>query len=599
MLEDLRKKQKYVIIFIAFVFIVGMGIMGLTDIFFIKKPVLGKIDGVKITYEMFQEEFQKNVENYRLNNPDAEMSRDLLSQLSDQTWQRMKQQIILGKQMKKLRIKVTDEEVLAEIQNNPPQELMQNPALQTNERFDRKKYLTALKENAEFFAAMEEYVRGSLPFNKLMERIKKDAKITTDSLKAEYLKENDEMYGKLIVFDFNKLPKPEVSDTEIKNEYDKIKDTDKEIKKGKSSTMKFLLFEVKPSDADFNAIKRDIDDIYAMIQKGDDFGQLAKDYSEDTGSAEQFGSLGTFGKGQMVPEFEQMAFSMQPGEVSQPFKTNFGWHILKVHGFSTNENGEQQVAASHILKKVEASFDTIDMIEQQAKNAAKLVKKEGIDKAAKELKMEPTSTDAIYEDSEFIPGLGQHATLLEFAKKKKAGAVSGIEKDRRGNFIVAQITEKSKDPFVPLDKVKMRIKYDLERKKLIAAMQPIAQQFVKNHKPEEFLVAAAKDSLVKIVNLQNFKNNTTIPEVGRVPEVNTEALKLAEGQVSNLIETEKGQFIIVSEKRTIVDINAFLQDADAQKKLRDRMEEQAWNRWYDAVMKKAEVIDNRQEYNLF
>jgi len=389
MLEDLRKKQKYVIIFIAFVFIVGMGIMGLTDIFFIKKPVLGKIDGVKITYEMFQEEFQKNVENYRLNNPDAEMSRDLLSQLSDQTWQRMKQQIILGKQMKKLRIKVTDEEVLAEIQNNPPQELMQNPALQTNERFDRKKYLTALKENAEFFAAMEEYVRGSLPFNKLMERIKKDAKITTDSLKAEYLKENDEMYGKLIVFDFNKLPKPEVSDTEIKNEYDKIKDTDKEIKKGKSSTMKFLLFEVKPSDADFNSIKRDIDDIYAMIQKGDDFGQLAKDYSEDTGSAEQFGSLGTFGKGQMVPEFEQMAFSMQPGEVSQPFKTNFGWHILKVHGFSTNENGEQQVAASHILKKVEASFDTIDMIEQQAKNAAKLVKKEGIDKAAKELKMEP------------------------------------------------------------------------------------------------------------------------------------------------------------------------------------------------------------------
>lgn len=599
MLENLRKKQKYVIIFIAFVFIVGMGIMGLTDIFFNKKPVLGKIDGVKITYEMFQEEFQKNVENYRLNNPDAEMSRDLLSQLSDQTWQRMQQQIILGKQMKKLRIKVTDDEVLAEIQNNPPQELMQNPALQTNERFDRKKYLTALKENAEFFAAMEEYVRGSLPFNKLMERIKKDARITTDSLKAEYLKENDEMYGKLIVFDFNKLPKPEVSDTEIKNEYDKIKETDKEIKKGKSSTMKFLLFEVKPSDADYNAIKRDIDDIYAMIQKGDDFGQLAKDYSEDTGSAEQMGSLGTFGKGQMVPEFEQMAFSMQPGEVSKPFKTNFGWHILKVHGFSTNENGEPQVAASHILKKVEASFDTIDMIEQQAKNAAKLVKKEGIDKAAKELKMEPTSTDAIYEDTEFIPGLGQHAALLEFAHKKKAGAVSDVEKDRRGNFIVAQITEKSKDPFVPLDKVKMRIKYDLERKKLIAAMQPIAHQFVKNHKPEEFLVAAATDSLVKIVNLQNFKNNTTIPEVGRVPEVNTAALKLAEGQTSNLIKTEKGQFIIFSEKRTIVDINAFLKDADAQKKLRDRMEEQAWNRWYDAVMKKAEVIDNRQEYNLF
>ena len=69
MLEDLRKRQKIVIYFIAFVFIVGMAIMGITDIFFNKSPMLGKIDGEKITYEMFQAELQKNVENYRQQNP--------------------------------------------------------------------------------------------------------------------------------------------------------------------------------------------------------------------------------------------------------------------------------------------------------------------------------------------------------------------------------------------------------------------------------------------------------------------------------------------------------------------------------------------------
>jgi len=598
MLEGLRKKQKYVIIFIAFVFIVGMGIMGLTDIFR-KKPFLGKIDGVKITYEMFQDEFQKNVENYRANNPDAEISRDQLSQLSDQTWQRLTQKIVLGKQMKKLRIKVTDEDVLNEIQNNPPQELMQNPALQTNGRFDRKKYLQALKENTEFFTAMDDYTRESLPFTKLMDRIKKDANITIDSLKAEYLKENDEMYGKLIVFDYNKLAKPEVTDTEIKNQYDKTKDTDKEINKGKSSTMKYLLFEVKPSDADYLTIKRDIDDIYAMIQKGEDFGQLAKDYSEDPGSAAQYGSLGSFSKGQMVPEFEKTAFSMQPGQVSKPFRTDFGWHILKVEGFSTSEDGKEQVTASHILKKVEASIETKDALQQKAEEAAKLIKRVGIEKAAKDLKLEPSDTDAIYEDAEFIPGLGQHNELLDFAKKHKVGAVSDVVKDRRGNFIVAQITAKTKDPYVPLDKVKMRIKFDLEKQKRIEAMKPIAQDFIKNHKPEDYLAAVEKDTLVKVVNLQNFKTDTSIPEVGKVPEVNTEALKMNEEQISGLIDTKSGQFVIVSEKRTKVDINEFVKDADAQKKLRDRMEEQAWNRWYDATMKKAKIIDNRQEYSLF
>jgi peptidyl-prolyl cis-trans isomerase D len=599
MLEDLRKKQKIVIYFIAFVFIVGMGIMGLTDIFFNKKPVFGSVDGTKITYEMFNEELQKSILNYRQNNPEAEMSQDLIRQLSDQTWQRLTYRIVMSKQLKKFGVKITDDDILKEMQDNPPQELLQNPDLQTNGRFDKKKYLTALKQSTEFFTALEDYYRESLPYKRLMEKVKEKANINLDSLKAEYIKEHDEMFGKLIVFDYNKLPRKEVTDAEIKAYYDKNKETDKEINKGKSTSMKFILFEIKPSESDFEVTRRDIEDIYNMVQRGEDFGQLAKDYSEDPGSAAQMGSLGVFGKGQMVPEFEDMAFSLQPGEVSKPFKTQFGWHILRTEGFSTTADGQPQVAASHILKKVNASLDTIDEFEDKAKAAAKLIKKVGIDNAAKELKLEPVDTDAIYADTDFIPGLGKHDELLKFARKRGNGAVSKVEKDRRGNFIVAQITNKTKDPYVPLEKVKMRIKYDLERQKKIADMVSIAQNFVKTHKPEEFLVAAEKDTLIKIVELQNFKSNTSIAGVGTVPDVNTKALAMDSGEISSLLETDKGQFIIVSERRVKADMQAFIKDTDEQNKLKTRMEEQAWNRWYDATMKKAKIIDNRQEYNLY
>jgi peptidyl-prolyl cis-trans isomerase D len=326
---------------------------------------------------------------------------------------------------------------------------------------------------------------------------------------------------------------------------------------------------------------------------------LAKDYSEDPGSAAQNGSLGFIGKGQMVPEFEQMAFSMKPGQVSKPFKTSFGWHILKVDSLKTAEDGQTQVKASHILKKVMASQETKDALKAQADKAAKLIKKLGIDKAAKQLKMEPMDTDAVYADNDYIPGVGQHDALLSFLRKRNVGSVSKIEKDKRGNYIVAQITQKTKDPYVPLDKAKMRIKFELEKQKRVASMRTIAQQFVKTHKPADYFTAAAIDTTIKIIDLQNFKKETSVPEVGRVAELNIAALKMNTGQTSQLIDTKDGQFIIYCEKRVKADVNAFLKNKDEQKKLRTRMEEQAWNRWFDATMKKAKIVDNRQEYSLY
>ena len=66
------------------------------------------------------------------------------------------------------------------------------------------------------------------------------------------------------------------------------------------------------------------------VAKGGDFAQLAKENSKDPGSKENGGSLGYFGRGQMVAEFEQAAFGLKAGEVSKPVKSQFGWHLIKV-----------------------------------------------------------------------------------------------------------------------------------------------------------------------------------------------------------------------------------------------------------------------------
>ena len=65
------------------------------------------------------------------------------------------------------------------------------------------------------------------------------------------------------------------------------------------------------------------------IQKGEKFGKLAREFSLDTGSAKRDGNLGYFGRGKMVKEFEKSAFSLQTGQISEPVKTQYGYHIIK------------------------------------------------------------------------------------------------------------------------------------------------------------------------------------------------------------------------------------------------------------------------------
>lgn len=70
--------------------------------------------------------------------------------------------------------------------------------------------------------------------------------------------------------------------------------------------------------------------VIERLDKGEDFGALATELSTDTGSAAQGGDLGWFGKGAMVPAFEEAAFALKVGEISQPVQSTFGYHIIQV-----------------------------------------------------------------------------------------------------------------------------------------------------------------------------------------------------------------------------------------------------------------------------
>jgi peptidyl-prolyl cis-trans isomerase C len=154
--------------------------------------------------------------------------------------------------------------------------------------------------------------------------------------------------------------KAKVEDKEIREYYDKHPE---EFKIGSGLKASHILVETEAEAQ--NILKR--------LQKGESFAKLAKELSKDPVSAKNGGDLGFFSKGSMVPEFENVAFSLQVGETSQPVKTQFGYHIIKVtekkegegRGFEEVKN---EIQKRLTVEKQRSFFDTyIKALEEKNK----------------------------------------------------------------------------------------------------------------------------------------------------------------------------------------------------------------------------------------
>lgn len=180
---------------------------------------------------------------------------------------------------------------------------------------------------------------------------------------------------------FEKKLKPQVSEADAKKIYD---ERVAQLKPEPEVAARHILVDNEEKAKE----------LLAKINAGGDFAALAKENSSDTGSKDNGGLLGYFGPGQMVPEFEAVAFKMIKGQVSEPVKTKFGWHIIKLEDrrrkppptfdqvketiINSLAVRKAQAEAGVLRKKAEVEYVDVEIkkqVEEQAKKKAEEAKK--------------------------------------------------------------------------------------------------------------------------------------------------------------------------------------------------------------------------------
>ncbi len=359
--------------------------------------------------------------------------------------------------------------------------------------------------------------------------------------------------------------------------------------KGKDTVIRASHILVKVKDNNEDEAKKKINEIYKELKNGANFEQLAREKSDD-GTSRFGGDLGWFSKGLMVPEFERVAFRTPVGKISKPFRTQFGYHVLKVTG-KTNS----KYVIEKIVNQIKPSATTIDEIHNSASDFAYLAKKNDFESEANLMKYKILETLPFTQEARSIPGIGSSKALIKFTFENSVGDISDVYKVPAG-YVVAMISEVMPAGYKPLEEVKTQIKRKLKKEKKINKTVEMAADAKRKIGGDNGDVSMVKTYYPKarVSNVKDFTATGTIPGIGRDYAFINYALTGEIGKVSDPVRSNVGSYLIKVTQRTKFDSTMFsLQKKFLRDNLLKQKKAQFFREWIKNLKKEAEIVDNR------
>jgi peptidyl-prolyl cis-trans isomerase D len=575
---------------------------------------VAKVEGREISSADFRRTYQAQLQAYR-SAYGGNMNDQLLKQLGveQQILQQMVDERAALAEAERIGIKVSDEEVR--------QRIFAMPAFQENGGFigeTRYQQLLRMQRPPMIAAEFEDNIRHGLAVEKLRGSLTDWLSVNDKDLEKEYRRRNDKVKLAVVSFTADSFrSQVSASDAEVATYFAGHQNDFKIPEKRK---IRYLLLDIealraktvvpasdiereynnnseqyttpeqvrashillKTEGKDDAAVKAKAEGLLKQARGGADFSDLAKKNSEDEASAKNGGDLDYFGRGRMVPEFDQAVFAMQPGAISDLVKTQYGYHIIKLvdkKNATTRPLAEvrQQLNDQLAYQRAQAqAADLAQNLEKQITTPADL------DKVAKAQSLTVLESGFFARD-EPILGLGPSPEAANKAFDMKTGDVSGPLRASRG-FVFETLVAKQ-DPYVPkVDEVKDRVRDEVVKQKARDLSKQKAAEIAAKLKSAPDFEKAAKAAGVEAKTTDLITQDSPIPDLGVAPAVEEAAFKLAAGAVSDPIPTDNGTAVIkVLEKKSVTPEEwTSSKDRFREELLTDRR-----NRFFSAYMVKA------------
>ena len=575
---------------------------------------IAKVEGHEITAGEFRRTYQAQLQAYR-SAYGANLNDQLLKQLGieQQILQQMVDERAALAEAERLGITVSDEEVR--------QRIVAMPAFQENGGFigeQRYQQLLRMQRPPMMPSEFETNVRRGLTVEKLRASLTDWLSVPDKELEEVYRRRNDKIKLAVVTFNADSFRgQATASDADVASYFEGHKDDFKIPEKRK---IRYVLLDVEamrakvvvpPADIEkaYNSsieqyttpeqvrashillktegktdadVKAKAEAILKQAKAGADFAELAKKNSEDESNAKNGGDLDYFGRGRMVPEFDQAVFAMQPGQISDLVKTQYGYHIIKLvdkKNAATRSLAEvrQQLTDQLAYERAQAQAAVLaEKLEKQVSKPADL------DKVAKAEGL-TVQESGFFAREEPILGLGPAPEATNKAFDMKQGDVAGPLRGSRG-FVFETLVAKQ-DPYVPkLDEVKDRVRDEVIKQKARDLSTQKAAELAAKLKAAPDFEKAAKAAGFEAKTTELIARDAPIPDLGAAPAVEDAAFKLPVGAVSTAIATDNGTAVVkvLDKKEVTAD-----EWSTAKDRFRDEQIAERRNRFFSAYMVKA------------
>ena len=238
-----------------------------------------------------------------------------------------------------------------------------------------------------------------------------------------------------------------------------------------------ILITVDDETSDADALEQAAS-IKQQLDEGADFGGLAEEHSDDPGSAQSGGSLGFFAKGAMVPEFEQSVFAMSEGDISDPVKTDFGYHIIRLDEIKPESGKSLDEVRGEIVNQLKQQRADEEFYERSESLAnLSFENPDTLVPAAEALGIDVAESDWI--DSQTQEGFGSDGRILQAALSedvRSAGNNSPVIELGSTHVVVLRTTAYQEPTPKTLDEVRDEISELLKAQKASESLQAKATE---------------------------------------------------------------------------------------------------------------------------